>query len=369
MGPLKTSAISLVPAGPGKDWCEHPVPFSLRSGRQCDPWIKGRLRIRETQDVNGTGQGTCCMGIFGERASKNRSFRSTPRFATFGSREGGHPYAGLSAVLATKHDKLPLVAPPLRAAVGLEVHVAQVDTDLLGTFTPEVKRTRTPLGSAIAKARMGMGATGSAIGIASEGSIGLDPEFPLMMSDRELLVLVDDRHGIVITASAASFHVVAETGLFGPEDDLTDFLVRADFPDHKLIVMPNAARRLHVMKGVDDTESLRTCIAACCRLSRDSRARVESDLRAHANPTRRAVIARAGEELASRVARLCPECSAPGWGVATRKVACRCSRCGAPALRAEAWWSCVACPATMAMEGAELAEDLCGPCATVDKYQ
>ncbi len=309
------------------------------------------------------------MGIFGERASKNRSFRSTPRFATFGSREGGHPYAGLSAVLATKHDKLPLVAPPLRAAVGLEVHVAQVDTDLLGTFTPEVKRTRTPLGSAIAKARMGMGATGSAIGIASEGSIGLDPEFPLMMSDRELLVLVDDRHGIVITASAASFHVVAETGLFGPEDDLTDFLVRADFPDHKLIVMPNAARRLHVMKGVDDTESLRTCIAACCRLSRDSRARVESDLRAHANPTRRAVIARAGEELASRVARLCPECSAPGWGVATRKVACRCSRCGAPALRAEAWWSCVACPATMAMEGAELAEDLCGPCATVDKYQ
>ena len=308
------------------------------------------------------------MGIFRERASKNRAFRSPPRFTAFGSREAGHPYAGLSAVMATKHDKLPLVAPSLRAEVGLEVRVAQVDTDLLGTFTPEVKRTRTPLGSAIAKARMGMDATGIAIGIASEGSIGLDPEFPLMMSDREVLVLVDDSHGIVIAASVVSFHVVAETGLFGPEDDLTDFLVRADFPDHKLIVMPNAARRLHPMKGVDDIESLRKYIAACCRLSRDSRARVESDLRAHANPTRREVIARAADELANRVARLCPECSAPGWGVSSRKSACRCSRCGAPALRAEARWSCVACPATMVVEGAEPAEDLCGPCATVEQF-
>ena len=54
---------------------------------------------------------------------------------------GSHPYRGKRAVLATRHDKLPLVAPQLAAHVGLEVVAHEVDTDSLGTFTGDRPRT------------------------------------------------------------------------------------------------------------------------------------------------------------------------------------------------------------------------------------
>lgn len=281
----------------------------------------------------------------------------------FAPTDDRHPYAGARAVLATKHDKLDLVAPPLRDEVGLEVLATQVDTDLLGTFTPERERRLPPLDAAIAKARMGMEATGERIGLASEGSIGPDPDFPLLLSDRELVVLVDDHLGIVISASARSYRVVAERGVFGPGDDLVDFLARASFPDHKLVVMPNRSRRrIRPIKGVGDLDELCAAIGESSRSSRDSRARVESDLRASANPTRRAVIAAAAAALAKRVAGLCPSCSAPGWGEAERWTVRRCTRCSALQRRAEPVWSCVSCPAIAPVESADQLGTLCDAC-------
>lgn len=301
------------------------------------------------------------------RRSRARPVRTGSGFTGFSEAGDGHPYAGLRAVLATKHDKLPLLASPLRKAVGLEVFAAEVDTDLLGTFTPERKRRHSPLEAAIAKARMGMAATGEAIGIASEGSIGPDPDLPLLMSDREVVVLVDDLHGIVIQAWAQSFHVVAESGAFRPGDDMDDFLARAGFPDHKLIVMPNrTGRRLRVVKGVGEPDVLRAAIAEFSGLSRDSLARVESDLRANANPTRRAVIAEAAEALARRVATRCPTCMAPGWGEGQRWVVHRCVRCGALEPRAEATWCCVACQATEMQKSPEPPNPLCHACSQAE---
>ena len=106
-------------------------------------------------------------------------------------------YTGRAAVLATKHDKLPLVAPPL-AAVGREVLAVAVDTDRLGTFTGEIPRPGSPRDTAIAKARLAMAATGSSLGLASEGSIGPHPATPLLTVDVELLVLVDDELDILV---------------------------------------------------------------------------------------------------------------------------------------------------------------------------
>jgi hypothetical protein len=59
-------------------------------------------------------------------------------------------YEGRSAVLATKHDKLSLITPPL-AATGLIVVAVAVDTDQLGTFSGEVSRPAAPLDTAIAR--------------------------------------------------------------------------------------------------------------------------------------------------------------------------------------------------------------------------
>lgn len=51
-----------------------------------------------------------------------------------------HPYQGRRATLATKHGKLALIGPVMFRRLGLEVETADVDTDVLGTFSGEVPR-------------------------------------------------------------------------------------------------------------------------------------------------------------------------------------------------------------------------------------
>ncbi|MDA8075052.1 MAG: hypothetical protein M0Z40_07440 [Actinomycetota bacterium] len=255
-----------------------------------------------------------------------------------------HPYAGDTAVLATKHGKLPLIAPPLAHAVGLRVEAVAVDTDALGTFTGDVPRQGPPLDTAIAKARLGMGAAGRALGVASEGSIGPDPAMPLVHVDREIVVLVDDANGIVVWESHSSWDVVARSTSAGPDEDLGPFLSRIHFPEHQLIVRPNRAAVHPIHKGICRLEHLTAAVAECAAASTDGMARVETDLRAHACPSRRAVIARAAERLAHRIASRCPACGAPGWGRVDVVLGVPCARCGTEVARPRAEIDgCAAC--------------------------
>lgn len=239
-----------------------------------------------------------------------------------------HPYAGQIAVLATKHDKLPLIAPALESMVGLKVEAVEVDTDILGTFTGDVPRQGTPLETAIAKARLGMKATQTSIGIASEGSIGPDPAIPLITSDKEIVVLVDDNNDTVIWESHTSWDIVTSTTTLKPGDDLEGFLSKADFPHHKAIVRPNHIGIQPIFKGIDAVEDLIAAISKCAEASPDGLARVETDLRALACPSRREVIAAAAQRLASRVAARCPACGSPGWGAVDVLRGIPCEQCG-----------------------------------------
>lgn len=268
----------------------------------------------------------------------NGEDRSPP--ATVGRSVGwdqpGHPYAGRTAVLATKHTKLPLIGPPLARAVGLHVEALAVDTDTLGTFTGDVPRLGPPLETAIAKARLGMRATGLALGIASEGSIGPDPAMPFAIADRELVVLVDDGAGIVVWESYASWDIVTATTTVCPGEDLEAFLISADYPAHRLIVRPNSGAVRPVHKGIDRAERLTAAVAECAAAAADGRACVETDLRAHVCPSRQVVIAVAAERLACRLAARCPACGAPGWGRVDVVLGVPCTWCGTELARLRA---------------------------------
>jgi hypothetical protein len=242
----------------------------------------------------------------------------------------------LVAVLATKHGKLPLIAPPLEEAVGLRVETVAVDTDSLGTFTGDIPRQRPPLETAIAKARLGMSATGHALGLASEGSIGPDPAMPFVDTDQEIVVLVDDDNGIVVWESHSSWDVVAAATSVGAGDDLGPFLSEAGFPDHQLIVRPNIGAVHPIYKGISCIEMLTAAIAECAATAADGLARVETDLRAHACPSRRDVIAAAAQRLAGRIAARCPACGAPGWGRIDILLGVPCAWCGTQVTRQRA---------------------------------
>ena len=260
------------------------------------------------------------------------------------SREGPeHPYDGRVGVLATKHAKLPLIAPPLAAAVGLRVDAVAVDTDSLGTFTGDVPRRAPALDTAIAKARLGMSAAGQSLGLASEGSIGPDPAVPFVNADREIVVLVDDDNGFVVWESHTSWDIIVASTSAGADEDLSQFLSSADFPNHRLIVRPNSGALHPIYKGISSIDAFATAVSECAAVAIDGLARVETDMRAHACPSRRGVIAAAADRLAARIATLCPSCGAPGWGHVDVVLGVPCAWCGTEVARPRA--EIAGCPA------------------------
>jgi len=243
------------------------------------------------------------------------------------------PYRGRTAALATQHGKERVVARPLRAALGLSVTVpAEINTDLLGTFTGDVRRTGTPREVAIRKARLGMSASGLRLGLASEGSFGPHPLIPfLSASDYELLVFVDDEIGFTVVEG-----ILTEVTNFGQAeartiDDLADFLPLARFPSHALTTRPNEGLKPDLLfKGLADHAALAHAVQCCAAASADGLAHVETDMRAHVNPTRQTAIRQVAFRLARRLAALCPSCGTPGWGGTGVERGLPCKACGSP---------------------------------------
>jgi hypothetical protein len=230
--------------------------------------------------------------------------------------------------MATKHHKTALVQPSLANIVGLDVIEVPVDTDTLGTFSGEIERIASPLDTAIAKARLGMRASGHQIGIASEGAIGPSPEVPFLPVCTELVVLVDDVLDIIITGTATAYDIVAVTADIEATSDLTSFLRRAQFPRHAMIVSALDATTPMVIKGIEDLSTLLEAIRTSTAHSACGRARVETDLRAHRCPSRRRIIERAALDLATRAATACPTCSTPGYGPIRNEIGVPCAWCG-----------------------------------------
>lgn len=258
-----------------------------------------------------------------------------------------HPYAGLTAVMATKHHKVPLVAPALLSGVGMTVRQAQVDTDVLGTFSGEVERPGSPWVTASAKARLGLDTAGGRLGLASEGSIGPHPEVPWVVVATELVVLVDAEMDIVVAGHDVGWDLRTVNAEVAPGEPLEQVLIDGDAPRHAFIVRPAGAPPTVVGKGLRTTAELERWIARAARASPKGRAIVETDLRAHQCPSRRPAIERAAHRLAQRLASYCPACDAPGWGVTDSIPGALCSACSTPTHRPLAHvWTCVRCDTT-----------------------
>ena len=211
--------------------------------------------------------------------------------------------------------------------MGCELFEVNLDTDQLGTFSGEIERIAPPLETAIQKARLGMKETGLLLGIASEGSVGPDSVVPFIHSNIERLVLVDDEKGIVITETHRSFDITVATITAAPDQDLTSFLEKADFPNHALIVRPNTQIKSNCIKGITNYEQLMGAIDISSQLSPNGFVVIESDLRAMHSPSRQRNIEEVAKLLAMRVNLLCPNCQIPGWGRVGYEKGLNCSEC------------------------------------------
>lgn len=241
-------------------------------------------------------------------------------------------YAGQTIVVTTKHGKERRLALPFRIGLGAHLILAEgIDTDVLGTFTGEIPRVGTPREVAVQKARMGMVATGLPFGVVSEGSFGPDPIVPFLPVHLEVLAFIDDERGIEVYEQVATNDTNFDHAVASTVSDLERFLQRVGFPAHALIVRPHHGNAKHgIRKGILTLAELEEAIQAATGCSDDGKAHVETDMRAHLNPTRGKVSRRLGFQLALRLRRQCPACDAPGWGRVDSEPGLPCRWCRTP---------------------------------------
>lgn len=257
-----------------------------------------------------------------------------------------HPFRGRWAAVATMHGKDLAIAPPLCRWFDMAVTtVPGVDTDALGAFTGEVVRRGTMLDAARAKAELAIARTGAPLGIGSEGAFGPDPDLPLLASGRELLLLREAATGheiVVMRRTPTNWdHVTV-----GPGEPVDGFLARIGFPDHAVVVRAVPRDRPPVAKGLTRRVDVEAALGAVFGTS--DKALMETDMRAHLNPTRMRTIGRLARALAVRIARRCPSCGAPGFGITGVERGLPCGDCGTPTRRIRAEiHGCVSCVTTV----------------------
>jgi hypothetical protein len=242
--------------------------------------------------------------------------------------------AGSLAVIATMHGKERVIAPLLAEGLGLVCCVAEgLDTDRFGTFSRERARDGSALDAARAKASAALALVPEArIAIASEGSFGPHPQIPFAPLGRELVLLIDRDSGLEIAGHDATLDVRYAHVIVRSAEEAQTFADRIGFPSHALIVMGCAgdapAPAIALSKGITDSGRLADAVTAA--IARCGAAFIETDMRAHHNPTRMAAIARAGQDLVSRYASRCPACAQPGFAVTERIAGLPCDWCGTP---------------------------------------
>ena len=260
-----------------------------------------------------------------------------------------HPYAGRAVALASRHGKERAIARPFRAGLACRLRLAEgFDTDSLGTFSGEVPRPAGPEHTCRLKAEAGMAETGLSLGLASEGSFGPHPFVPLLPVGEEWMTFVDRDNGLVIREHLLARRTNFSHRRVGAGEELEPWLLAVGFPRHALIVRPNrtgsSAAGAVVERGVRDPALLAAAVRRAAAASGDDLALVETDMRAHLNPTRMASIRTLAFRLVRRIGRLCPACGAPGWGVVEVIAGLPCGWCGTPTelVRIERH-GCVAC--------------------------
>lgn len=232
------------------------------------------------------------------------------------------------------HGKEEAIASPFADLLGVKVTVPEyIDTDALGTFTGETERPGDMHETARIKAELGMQLTGSKLAIASEGAYGPHPFLPYVASGSELVIWLDTDNGIEVCEQSFVRRTNYTTLVLRPGEDVGTLLERADFPRHALIVMPRSPDReapFAPVKGIRSTAELRRAIRAAAAASTDGFALVQSDMRAHMNPTRMQSIFGVARRLANRLLVRCRECDAPGFGVIRSETGLPCELCDTP---------------------------------------
>lgn len=249
--------------------------------------------------------------------------------------------AGARAIVATMHGKTPVIAAALAPTGLVCVPASGLDTDAFGTFTRTVARAGDQRAALVAKAQAALARDRTAaFAIASEGAFGPHPAFGLVPAGFEMVGLVERASGACVIGHS----LCVETNHAGAACDSVaaalDFAATARFPGHGLIVRTHADGAIIAADCADDTALARVVGTV---LADHGRVWLETDMRAHRNPTRMRAIGAAARDLAARLGARCPRCATPDF-TPRAETGRPCADCGGPT---HAVWrmvaTCAAC--------------------------
>jgi Zn finger protein HypA/HybF involved in hydrogenase expression len=235
------------------------------------------------------------------------------------------------AVLATMHRKEQAIAPLLEQELGIKTIVPpNLNTDIFGTFTRNVKRLGTQIEAARAKAVKAIDLTGETLAIASEGSFRPHPVIPYLAVNCEIVLLLDQSHGLELVGQAISTATNYRHQLVESLQQAQQFAQEVGFPEHGLVVMggDSLTQEAPIIKGITSEEQLADAFEVALRHS--SKVHLETDMRALYNPSRMKVIHKATQDLLRKIAQTCPQCSYPGFDIVERKPGLPCGLCHQP---------------------------------------
>lgn len=240
-------------------------------------------------------------------------------------------YAGSAIILTTKHAKSMAIAAAFWDKLEANVLEYVADTDKLGTFSGEVERQESALECARRKCEWALDRFAKKVdfALASEGSFGPHPFIPFLPCNSEILYFIDRKRDFHLHLSHFSNHTNYQMQEIQSFEELESFADKAQFPSHALIIRPDSKKvPAPIFKGINTLSMLKKAYTQSMKLSVGGTIWVETDMRAHLNPSRMMVISELAEKLADRLASICPKCDTPGWGRVRVERGLECGECG-----------------------------------------
>lgn len=245
-----------------------------------------------------------------------------------------------SIVLLTCHRKEHAVSAALAQNGFTLTTYDAFNTDTLGTFSDETQRQLSQMDTALKKAQLACELTGSQFGLGSEGSFGPHPQVHLLPWNLEVLAFWDAQNQHAIYA----VHGTADTNFASLQvnslEEGLQFAKQAQFPSHGLIV--GSHQDPYFQKGIQDELQLRAQLTHALQIKPS--VWLETDMRAHMNPTRMQAIGQTAQKLSALLQVACPSCQLPGYGLHKYIAGALCSTCGQATQRPlSAQWQCSKC--------------------------
>ncbi|HEY9849228.1 MAG TPA: DUF6671 family protein [Leptolyngbyaceae cyanobacterium] len=238
-----------------------------------------------------------------------------------------------TGVIATMHKKEQVIAPLVEKELEINVVVPpDLNTDVFGTFTREVKRTGTQIEAARLKAEKALELTGETLAFASEGSFGPHPLIPYLSANREIVILLDKVNEIEIIGQSISTDTNHSHQQVSNLKEAFQFAEKAGFPEHALVAIVGDAveGKGEIIKGIATKQSLIDAVESSLKKSPNGKVHLETDMRAMYNPTRMKNIEKATLDLIKKIQQPCPKCGCPGFDVTDRKKGLPCELCYLP---------------------------------------